>query len=50
MRSTTLAMGIKNNFPMGKISRINPLLEILRTSPRRVNKILLQKEGGRRPV
>jgi len=36
--------------PMDKISRINPLLEILRSSPRRVNKILLQKEGGRRPV
>ena len=50
MRTTTLAMGIKNNFPMDTISRINPLLEILRTSPRRVNKILLQKEGGRRPV
>ncbi|MGA2587084.1 MAG: 23S rRNA (guanosine(2251)-2'-O)-methyltransferase RlmB [Candidatus Aminicenantales bacterium] len=35
---------------MDKISRINPLLEILRTSPQRVNKIFLQKEGGRRPV
>jgi len=35
---------------MDKISRINPLLEILRSSPKRVNKILLQKEGGRRPV
>ena len=35
---------------MDKISRINPLLEILRAAPRRVNKILLQKEGGRRPV
>ena len=35
---------------MDKISRINPLLEILRTSPKRVNKILLQKEGGRRPA
>lgn len=35
---------------MDKIGRINPLLEILRSSPRRVNKILLQKEGGRRPV
>jgi 23S rRNA (guanosine2251-2'-O)-methyltransferase len=33
-----------------KISRINPLLEILRTSPQRLNKIYLQKEGGRRPV
>jgi len=35
---------------MDKISRINPLLEILKSSPRRINKILLQKEGGRRPV
>jgi 23S rRNA (guanosine2251-2'-O)-methyltransferase len=35
---------------MDKINRIHPLLEILRTSPHRVNKILLQKEGGRRPV
>jgi 23S rRNA (guanosine2251-2'-O)-methyltransferase len=35
---------------MDKINRINPILEILRTSPRRVNKILLQKEGGRRPA
>jgi 23S rRNA (guanosine2251-2'-O)-methyltransferase len=35
---------------MDKISRINPLLEILRTSPQRVNKIFLQKESGRRPV
>ncbi len=35
---------------MDTISRINPLLEILRTSPQRVNKIFLQKEGGRRPV
>jgi 23S rRNA (guanosine2251-2'-O)-methyltransferase len=33
-----------------KISRINPLLEILRSSPQRLNKIYLQKEGGRRPV
>jgi 23S rRNA (guanosine2251-2'-O)-methyltransferase len=35
---------------MDKISRINPLLEILRSSPQRVNKIFLQKESGRRPV
>jgi 23S rRNA (guanosine2251-2'-O)-methyltransferase len=35
---------------MDKIIRINPLLEILRSTPRRVNKILLQKEGGRKPV
>jgi 23S rRNA (guanosine2251-2'-O)-methyltransferase len=32
---------------MDKISRINPLLEVLRSSPRRVNKILIQKESGR---
>lgn len=35
---------------MDRISRINALLEVLRSSPRRINKILLQKEGGRRPV
>jgi len=35
---------------MDKINRINPLLEILRSAPGRVNKILLQKEGGRRPA
>ena len=35
---------------MDNINRINALLEILRTSPRRVNKILLQKESGRRPA
>lgn len=35
---------------MDKISRINPLLEILRSSPQRLNKIYLQKEGGRRPI
>ncbi len=35
---------------MEKISRINALLEILKTSPRRVNKIFLEKEGRRRPV
>ncbi len=35
---------------MDKISRINPLLEILKSSPRRLNKIYLQKEGGRRAV
>jgi 23S rRNA (guanosine2251-2'-O)-methyltransferase len=33
-----------------KITRINPLLEILRASPRRVHKVILQKEGERRPV
>jgi 23S rRNA (guanosine2251-2'-O)-methyltransferase len=31
---------------MEKVSRLNPLLEILRSSPRRVNKILIQKEPG----
>jgi 23S rRNA (guanosine2251-2'-O)-methyltransferase len=35
---------------MDTINRINALLEILRTSPGRVNKILLQKESGRRPA
>jgi 23S rRNA (guanosine2251-2'-O)-methyltransferase len=35
---------------MDNISRINPLLEILRSAPGRVNKIFLQKEGGRRPA
>jgi 23S rRNA (guanosine2251-2'-O)-methyltransferase len=35
---------------MDKISRINPLLEILKSSPQRLNKIYLQKEGGRRPI
>lgn len=35
---------------MDKISRINPLLEILKSSPQRLNKIYLQKEGGRRPL
>ncbi|MGB8953228.1 MAG: 23S rRNA (guanosine(2251)-2'-O)-methyltransferase RlmB [Candidatus Aminicenantales bacterium] len=35
---------------MDRISRINPLLEALNRSPRRINKILIQKEGGRRPV
>jgi len=33
---------------MEKISRINPLLEILRSSPQRLNKIYLQKDAGRR--
>jgi 23S rRNA (guanosine2251-2'-O)-methyltransferase len=31
---------------MTKINRLNPLLEILRSSPERVNKIFLQKERG----
>ena len=35
---------------MDQINRINPLLEILKSSPRRVNKILLQKEEGHRPL
>ncbi len=35
---------------MDKISRINPLLEILKSSPQRLNKIYLQKESGRRPI
>lgn len=35
---------------MDRITRINALLEVLRTSPRRINKIMLQKEGGRVPL
>jgi 23S rRNA (guanosine2251-2'-O)-methyltransferase len=35
---------------MDKISRINAVLEVLRSSPRRVNKILVQKEEGHRPL
>jgi 23S rRNA (guanosine2251-2'-O)-methyltransferase len=33
-----------------KISRINPLLEVLRSAPQRVNKVFIQKEGKRLPV
>jgi 23S rRNA (guanosine2251-2'-O)-methyltransferase len=33
---------------MDKISRIHPLLEVLKSSPCRLNKILIQKEGGMR--
>jgi 23S rRNA (guanosine2251-2'-O)-methyltransferase len=32
---------------MEKISRLNPLLEVLKSSPGRVNKILIQKERGK---
>jgi 23S rRNA (guanosine2251-2'-O)-methyltransferase len=35
---------------MDRITRINPLIEILKSSPRRVNKIILQKEEGHRPL
>jgi len=35
---------------MDQINRINPVVEILRVSPRRVNKLFLQKEEGHRPV
>ena len=35
---------------MDRIIRINPLIEVLKSSPRRVNKILLQKEEGHRPL
>jgi 23S rRNA (guanosine2251-2'-O)-methyltransferase len=35
---------------MDRLSRINPILETLRSSPQRVNKILIQKEGGRRAL
>ena len=31
---------------MAKINRLNPLLEVLRTSPGRVNKVFIQKERG----
>jgi len=33
-----------------RIARINPLIEILKSSPRRINKIMLQKEEGHRPL
>jgi len=35
---------------MDKISRLNPLLEVLKSSPRRVNKILVQKDSGRKKI
>jgi 23S rRNA (guanosine2251-2'-O)-methyltransferase len=35
---------------MDKISRIHALLEILKSSPQRLNKIYLQKESGRRSI
>jgi 23S rRNA (guanosine2251-2'-O)-methyltransferase len=35
---------------MDQINRINPVLEILKASPRRVNKLFLQKEEGHRPL
>lgn len=35
---------------MERIVRINPLLEVLKSSPGRVNKILIQKEEGHRPL
>jgi 23S rRNA (guanosine2251-2'-O)-methyltransferase len=35
---------------MDRITRINPLIEVLKASPRRVNKIILQKEEGHRPL
>jgi 23S rRNA (guanosine2251-2'-O)-methyltransferase len=35
---------------MDRITRINPLIEILKSSPRRVNKIMIQKEEGHRPL
>jgi 23S rRNA (guanosine2251-2'-O)-methyltransferase len=35
---------------MERIVRINALLEVLKSSPRRVNKILIQKEEGHRPL
>jgi len=35
---------------MDRIIRLNPLIEVLKYSPRRVNKILIQKEEGHRPL
>ena len=35
---------------MDRIIRLNPLIEVLKSSPRRVNKILIQKEEGHRPL
>ena len=35
---------------MEKISRLNPLLEVMKSCPNRVNKILIQKEKGQRKV
>lgn len=35
---------------MDRISRLNPLFEILRSSPQRVNKILVQKDSKRQEV
>ena len=35
---------------MDQVNRINPVVEILRASPRRINKLFLQKEEGHRPV
>lgn len=36
--------------PMERISRLNPLLETLRSSPERVNKIFIQQERGPRRI
>jgi len=35
---------------MDQVNRINPVLEILKASPQRVNKLFLQKEEGHRPL
>ncbi len=35
---------------MEKISRLNPLLEVVKSSPNRVNKILIQKEKGQKKI
>jgi 23S rRNA (guanosine2251-2'-O)-methyltransferase len=48
-----VSLGLANRDKMGpmiKLTRINPVLEVLRTAPRRVHKVVLQKEGERRPV
>lgn len=35
---------------MDRISRINPLLEVLKSSPQRVNKILIQKDSNKQDI
>jgi 23S rRNA (guanosine2251-2'-O)-methyltransferase len=35
---------------MDQVNRINPVIELLKASPRRVNKLMLQKEEGHRPL
>jgi len=35
---------------MDRISRINPLLEVLKSSPQRINKILIQKDSNKQDI